>query len=97
MSIDADIPVRDPAEDYHADDGYVFTGRLLPVGRSRQLEFERVIDVEHFGFFDKRWIVSRKKNRTLGDYTNQWRKAIIEKATEQDDGLRLGESLDAWT
>ena len=85
------------AESNSAGDGFVFTGRLRALKGNRQLEVERVFDVGTLGFFDRRWLVSRKKNRTLGDYTNQWRKTLIDKLTELDEDFAIGAHLDNWT
>ena len=76
-------------------DDWVETGRLTHV-TARQLEVERVINVASIGYFDKRWLVSRKKNKTLGDLTNQWRKTLLNKAEEIDPEFAAEQHLDDW-
>ena len=69
------------------------TGRLVPVAHGRSLLVEHVLDVRSVGFFDKRWIVSRKRNKNVFDYTSIWKKNLL-KNSSVDDGL--ADFVDAW-
>lgn len=69
------------------------TGRLLPLAQGRSLLVEHVLDIRSVGFFDKRWIVSRKRNKNVFDYTSIWKKNLL-KNSNVDDGLV--DFVDAW-
>ena len=56
-------------------------------------EVERVLDVRTVGFFDKKWIVSRKRTRNLGDFVSTWKKSLL-KSTPLEDTLM--EFVDEW-
>jgi hypothetical protein len=60
------------------------TGRLRPVGT--QFEVERVLDVSKVGFFDKRWLVSRKRTSNVADLISIWNKSVLQ-ATSHDNLL----------
>ena len=63
------------------------------VAHGRSLLVEHVLDVRSVGFFDKRWIVSRKRNKNVFDYTSIWKKNLL-KNSSVDDGL--ADFVDAW-
>ncbi len=77
-----------------ASESLVFTGRFTRLGGAKSLEAERVLNIESLGYFDKRWLVSRKRNTNLGDLVNQWKKTVINK--HLNDGPAIAESLDEW-
>ena len=81
-------PVGSPAlPDGHAGDPkgpLITTGSLLPVGHSNALELESVLDLRFGGFIDREWIVSRKRNRNLGDFVSAWKKALLNTAPVED-------------
>ena len=58
--------------------------RLVDSGASRlryaqaTLEVHRVLDVGSIGFYDRKWLVSRRRNTSLGDLTNVWKKAVLD-------------------
>ena len=88
----------DPSEEgpqYSSDGPFVETGHLRRAG-ARQLEVERAIDVVSLGYCDKRWLVSRKKNKTLGDLTNQWRKTLLNAMIDNDNEIAVDMNLDDW-
>jgi len=62
------------------------TGCLVRVGHSPQLEVERVLDVSKVGFFDKRWLVSRKRTSNVADLISIWNKSVLQ-ATSHDNLL----------
>ena len=61
------------------------TGRVKRLENSPHLEFELALDVSRLGFFDKKWIVSRKRGRNLGDLINTWKKAVLRARGVDDD------------
>ena len=81
-------PVGSPVlPDGHAGDPkgpLITTGSLLPVGHSNALELESVLDLRFGGFIDREWIVSRKRNRNLGDFVSAWKKALLNTAPVED-------------
>ena len=85
-------PVDGMDVDQSSDDGHagdpkgplIQTGRLLPVGHTNALEVESVLDLRFVKFTDRKWIVSRKRNRNLGDFVSTWKKALLNKASDAD-------------
>jgi hypothetical protein len=93
----ADVSEKDPKGDLPAvggdsekDPG---TGKLIPAKVSKGVVVESVLDVRTVGFCDKKWIISRKKTRNLGDMVNLWKKVVLNKA---DDGDVIIQHLDEW-
>ena len=52
-----------------------------------------VLDVRRAGFFDKQWMLSRKRTRNLFDIANTWKKSVI--ATADENRLSASD-LDPW-
>ena len=77
-----------------ASSALIFTGTLRRIGTSHQQEFERALDVEALGFFDRRWLVSKKKNKTLSDFTNLWRKNVLNIEAQVAESNTHGPDLD---
>ena len=69
------------------------TGKLIPSKVVGGVVVESVIDVRTVGFCDKKWIVSRKKTRNLGDIVNTWKKTLLERAVD-DDVIHM--HVDEW-
>ena len=88
QDLEPDVPDAGP---YH-----VYTGHFTPVGTSRQLEFERVLNIESLGFLTRRWLVSRKKNQTLSDFTNAWRKNMLAAINDNAAEAAADNHLNDW-
>ena len=54
---------------------------------------ESVVDVRHVGLSDRKWIVSRKKTRNLGDIVNTWKHTMLSRAMD-DDVIHM--HVDEW-
>ena len=79
------------------DPGWVSTGGLCRVGNSNALEIERVPDANYLGYTDRRWLVSRKRNDTLGNHVNKWRKRMLRvEVISADDLMILDRDVDEW-
>ena len=79
------------------DPGWVSTGGLRRVGNSNALEIERVPDANYLGYTDRRWLVSRKRNDTLGNHVNKWRKRMLRvEVISADDLMILDRDVDEW-
>ena len=77
----------------HAPQPLIETGLLLPVAWGNAQELETVLDVRFNGLIDNQWIVSRKRNRNLGDFVFTWKKSLLKFASEEDV---LMEHVDEW-
>ena len=90
-------PVPRPAELVRADPGWTYTGNLLRVGNSNAREFERVVDANYLGYTDRRWLVSRKRNDTLSDHVNKWRKHMLRVEVISAEELEFFDrTMDEW-
>ena len=90
-------PVPRPAELVRADPGWTYTGNLLRVGNSNAREFERVVDANYLGYTDRRWLVSRKRNDTLSDHVNRWRKHMLRVEVISAEELEFFDrTMDEW-
>ena len=73
--------------------------RLIPTGKLRRLrwghaeEVEMVLDIRSVGFTDRSWLVSRRRNKNLGDYASIWKKNLLQHAPV-DDVLQA--HVDEW-
>ena len=54
---------------------------------------ETVLDIRTVGFCDRRWMVSRKKTRNLGDILNTWKKSLLDHASDEEI---VGMNVDEW-
>ena len=88
QDLEPDVPDAGP---YH-----IYTGHLTPVGNSRQMEFERILNIESLGFLTRRWLVSRKRNQTLSDFTNAWRKNMLVAITDNAAEAAADDHLNDW-
>ena len=71
----------------------VETGEVRRLGSSNQLEILYALDISFAGFFDKRWLVSRKRTTNLADLVNAWKKVVLDREREGDDPYQ---SPDGW-
>ena len=79
------------------DPGWTYTGNLLRVGNSNAREFERVVDANYLGYTDRRWLVSRKRNDTLSDHVNRWRKHMLRVEVISAEELEFFDrTMDEW-
>ena len=77
--------------------GWQSTGSLRRVGHSHAYEIERVPDANYLGYTDRRWLVSRKRNDTLGNHVNKWRKRMLKVETfSAEDLALLDRAVDDW-
>ena len=77
--------------------GWQSTGSLRRVGHSHAYEIERVPDANYLGYTDRRWLVSRKRNDTLGNHVNKWRKRMLKVETfSAEDLALLDRAVDEW-
>ena len=58
---------------------------------------EQALDVEAAGYLDRRWLVSKKKNKTLGDFVNTWKKAILNTSSDADRMVIDRDIVNTWT
>ena len=67
------------------------------MGCSHAYEFERVVDANYLGYTDRRWLVSRKRNDTLGNHVNKWRKQMLRvEVLSAEDIALLDRGVDEW-
>lgn len=71
----------------------VETGKLRNLAFGGSKEVESVLNVRYDGLIDARWIVSRKRNRNLGDFVFSWRKSLLKLSSTEDT---LMEHVDEW-
>lgn len=60
------------------------------------MEFERILNIESLGFLTRRWLVSRKRNQTLSDFTNAWRKNMLVAITDNAAEAAADDHLNDW-
>ena len=86
-----EVSAPDPAMSNPIGRSLVGTSALVETGAIRRLsvsnsfEIMKALDVVFEGFFDRRWLVSRKRNRNVADLTSTWKKAVLESVDESEE------------
>ena len=68
-------------------------GRMIGTKIRNGRIVESVIDIRSLGYSDKKWLVSRKKTRNLGDIVNTWTKTLLDHASDDDI---IHQHVDEW-
>lgn len=63
----------------------VETGAIRCLSVSNSYEIMKALDVVFEGFLDRRWLVSRKRNRNVADLMSVWKKAVLESVSESEE------------
>ena len=59
--------------------------RFTPVAKEGTQVVATALDIRSVGLLERSWLVSRKKNQSVGDIVNAWKKEIIQTALHNDN------------